>query len=101
MLESDLPVVVDAYATWCGPCKMVAPIFAELNESIQGKIKFVKFNVETDQELSEELNIEAMPTFIFFKYGKVVERHVGAMDKEGFLMHFVNLLSSKDEPQEL
>jgi thioredoxin len=89
VLQSKLPVVVDAYATWCGPCKAVAPIFASLSAEMKGKVKFVKFNVEEDPKLSKELNIEAMPTFLFYKNGVCVGKHLGGMDQDWFKAQFV------------
>lgn len=85
VLESEIPVVLDAYASWCGPCKIVAPIFSELNSEMSNTVKFVKLNVDKEQALAKELGIQAMPTILFFKNGEVVNRHVGVLDKEGFV----------------
>ncbi len=89
MLQSKMPVVVDAYATWCPPCKAVAPVFASLSSEMKGKIKFVKFNVDEERSLAKDLNIEAMPTFLFYKNGQCVGKHAGAMDRDGFKAEFV------------
>jgi thioredoxin 1 len=83
VLESEIPVVVDVYADWCGHCKKVAPIFFSLSEEKEGEIKFVKLNVDVAPSLADQLEVEAYPTFIFYKDGKIVGRS-GAMDKNGF-----------------
>ncbi len=79
--ESEIPVIVDAYSTLCAPCKKLAPIFAELSNEFGDKVKFVKLNVEGEFAISQELGIQAMPTLVFFKGGKIVEKHVGLIDK--------------------
>ena len=77
VLESKTPVILDAYATWCPPCKAVAPIFDELSYEMKGKVKFVKFNVDSEESLAKELDITAMPTFLIFKDGKILNRQRG------------------------
>jgi thioredoxin 1 len=89
VLQSKMPVVVDAYATWCPPCKAVAPVFASLSSEMRGKVKFVKFNVDEEGSLAKDLNIEAMPTFLFYKNGQCAGKHAGAMDRDGFKAEFV------------
>lgn len=84
VIESDLPVVIDAYSNLCPPCRAMIPIFSELREELSGKVKFVKFNVDQDRELAKQLDIQAMPTFLFFKDGKAVDSHSGAMSKGAF-----------------
>lgn len=83
--DSKLPVVLDVYATWCPPCRMVAPIIAKLAEEMQGKVKFVKMNIDNEPELGSKLDVRAMPTFVYFQDGKEIHRHVGAGTKERFL----------------
>ncbi|GIW62746.1 MAG: thioredoxin [Patescibacteria group bacterium] len=85
VLESELPVIVDFFADWCGPCKITAPIFEELAEELQNKLKFVKVNVDENQDLAQEYNIMSIPTFLIFKNGKKVAEFIGARDKNGFL----------------
>ncbi len=92
VLESKIPVILDAYATWCPPCRAVAPTFSELSREMNGKIKFVKMNVDKEPSLAKELQIEMMPTFLIFKDGKIVDRQVGGMDKTAFLTKFVKCL---------
>lgn len=82
VLQSDIPVVVDAFATWCGPCKMMAPSIAELSEELAGQVKFAKVDVDQEQELAQRLNITAMPTLLFYKNGEVLEVRQGALMKE-------------------
>jgi thioredoxin 1 len=77
VVQSTLPVVVDFYATWCGPCKLLAPTLDELAGPLASKIKFVKINVDEAPALSQRFDIQAIPTLIFFKQGKVVDHIVG------------------------
>lgn len=83
--NSKLPVILDVYATWCPPCRMVAPIFEKLAEEMEGKVKFVKMNIDNEPELATKLNVNAMPTFLFFKDGKEVHRRQGAVQREYFV----------------
>lgn len=87
VLEDKGIVFVDFYAEWCGPCQMMGPIIDELSENkeYKDKIKFVKVNVDTNQELASQYNIFSIPTFIIFKQGKPAHQFVGAMGKEGFI----------------
>lgn len=91
VLESKIPVVLDAYTDWCHYCKGVAPLFSELSNEMAGKVKFVKLNIETEYSVANGLNIEALPTFLFYKNGKVVDRQAGALDKSGFKAKFAKL----------
>jgi thioredoxin 1 len=77
VVQSPLPVVVDFYATWCGPCKRLSPRLDELAGPLTGKIKFVKINVDEAPALSQRFAIQAIPTLLFFKNGKVVDQIVG------------------------
>ena len=79
--ESKVPVVLDVYAASCGPCKTVAPIFSEVSKQFGNRAKFAKLNVGEEFSLSKELGVRATPTFLFFKNGKVIDRHVGTIDK--------------------
>lgn len=91
VLESKVPVVLDAYTDWCHYCKGVAPLFDELSQEMQGKVKFVKLNIEAEPDVAERLKIEALPTFVFYKNGKMVGRQAGALDKGGFQKKFASL----------
>lgn len=77
VLKSDLPVVVDFWAPWCGPCMAAAPEFKALAKKYAGQIRFVKVNVDNEQELSQKYNIKGIPTFIFFKGGSEVINMTG------------------------
>ena len=79
--ESGMPVLVDFYADWCGPCKMMAPIVAELAGSYDGKCRIGKCNTDENPKLVNEFRIMSIPTFIFFKEGKAVETVMGAISK--------------------
>lgn len=79
---STLPVVLDVYATWCGPCQQMAPIFEELEQEIGKKYKFAKLNVDEAREISIKYGVTSVPTFIFIKDNKVQGKETGYMSKE-------------------
>jgi len=82
VLDSSLPVVLDVYATWCGPCQQMAPIFAELEREYINVCRFAKLNVDEARELSIKLGVASIPTFIFIKEGKVKNKVVGYLSKQ-------------------
>ena len=82
VLESSQPVLVDFWAEWCGPCKMIAPAIEELASEFDGKAKVVKVNVDDEQSVAMEYGIRSIPTLLFFHNGKVVDQVVGAQPKE-------------------
>ena len=87
-----LPLVVDFWATWCGPCRMVAPIISELAEKYDGRIAVGKCDVEDNEELAAEFGIRNIPTVLFFKNGAPVDKLVGAVSKQKFEEKFEALL---------
>lgn len=88
VLNSNKPVLVDFYADWCGPCKMMAPIVGELASELQGKAKVCKVNIDENQNLAVEYNVSNIPTLIIFKEGKEIKRFVGVRDKNELLGEF-------------
>jgi thioredoxin 1 len=90
--SGNLPLVVDFWATWCGPCRMVSPILSELAEKYDGKIVVGKCDVEENDDLAAEFGIRNIPTILFFKNGEIVDKLVGAMPKAKFEEKFEALL---------
>ncbi|MDI6604145.1 MAG: thioredoxin [Thermoanaerobacteraceae bacterium] len=89
VLNSNIPVVVDFWAEWCGPCRMVSPIIDELAHDYEGKVKVGKINVDKKNELAMKFKVMSIPTIIIFKDGKIVEKIVGAKPKAEF-ENFIN-----------
>ena len=82
VIQSELPVLVDFYADWCGPCKMMAPVVDELATEYEGKVKIGKINVDNAQEIAAQYRVMTIPTFIYFKDGKPVNTIVGVVTKQ-------------------
>ena len=80
--QSKLPVIMDVYAPWCGPCQQMLPIFEELANEMESKCKFVKLNVDEARDLSIQYGVTSVPTFIFIKNGEVKGRETGHRNKE-------------------
>ena len=79
VLQSDIPVLVDFYAEWCGPCKMMGPLVDKMAAKYEGKVKIGKLNVDENMEIAQKYAVASIPTFIFFENGQVVETSMGAM----------------------
>lgn len=84
VLKSKIPVLVDFYAEWCGPCKMVAPTIDELATEYEGKVKIGKVNTEESLDIAQKYGVMSIPTFIIFKDGQVVDQFTGARPKGDF-----------------
>ena len=82
VVKSDVPVLVDFYADWCGPCQMITPVIEELAGEYEGKAKVVKLNVDESQETAQKYGVMSIPALLFFKDGEEVERLTGALPKD-------------------
>ena len=81
VLKSEVPVLVDFFATWCGPCKMIAPTLEELSAEYEGRAKIIKVDIDKDRDLAKSYEVRSVPTLIFFKDGKAVDTKIGALGK--------------------
>ena len=92
VLNSELPVVVDFYADWCGPCKMIGPVIEQLADAYAGKVKVGKVNVDQNMELAAQYRIMSIPAILFFKNGAVQDQIIGAVPKAQIEAKFQALL---------
>jgi thioredoxin 1 len=85
VIKSTIPVLVDFWAVWCGPCKMIAPVVEELASEYENKLKVCKVDVDSNQKIAMQFGIRSIPTLLIFKGGKVVEQMVGAAPKKSLV----------------
>jgi thioredoxin 1 len=100
VLENSLPVVVDFWAPWCGPCKMVGPILDKLAEEMAGKVVIAKVNTDEDQQYAMEYGVQGIPTMIFVNEGKLIHRQVGALSEpilRDLFDQFLNLAAEAEQ----
>ncbi|MCH8905374.1 MAG: thioredoxin [Bacteroidetes bacterium] len=94
VLQEEKPVVVDFWAEWCGPCRVVGPIIDELGDDYDGKIVIGKLDVDHNPEISMKYGIRSIPTVLFFKGGEIVDRHVGSAPKALYQQKLESLLDN-------
>ncbi len=83
-IDGDKPVLVDFWATWCGPCRMVAPVLSELADEVSDKVQIAKLDVDANQEIAMKYGVSSIPSFLLFQGGEVKDRMMGAMPKSAF-----------------
>jgi thioredoxin 1 len=92
VLKSGKPVIVDFWAEWCGPCRMISPIIEEIEREYEGKVIVSKCNVDNSPSLAVKFGIRNIPTVLYFKNGNIVDRHIGVAPKKNFTSKLENLL---------
>ncbi len=92
IIQGDKPVLIDFYATWCAPCKTMSPILESVGKELQGQARVLKIDVDKNQALSQQFKIQAVPTFMIFKNGKMVWRKAGGADKMTILKEIRNYI---------
>jgi thioredoxin 1 len=92
VIKSEVPVLVDFWAVWCGPCRMVGPIVEEIGQEYEGKAKAVKVDVDNNPGIASQYGIRNIPTLLYFKNGQVVDKQVGAVPKQVIVNKLESLL---------
>lgn len=85
IIQSSTPTLIDFYATWCGPCKTMAPILDQLKDELKGKVRILKIDVDKNQEAANKFKVRGVPTFVLFKSGEIQWRFSGAISKSEFV----------------
>ncbi len=98
MIQSDKPVLVDFFATWCGPCKMMAPILTEVKAAVGDKATIVKVDVDKNTKAASDYQVQGVPTLILFKNGKPLWRQSGVVQKAGLVEVIKKFTSSENKP---
>jgi len=94
VLNAKMPVLVDLWATWCGPCKMIEPTIEEIAREYNGKLKVAKLNVDDNQQLATKYGVRSIPTLLLFQNGKVKDQIIGALPKKQIVKKIESLLNS-------
>ena len=97
VLKSDVPVLTDFWAEWCGPCKVIAPILEQIADEYEGRIKIAKMDVDQNNQMAMRLGVQSIPTLILFENGQAVERWVGSMPKDRLLSRLLPHLPPESE----
>ena len=92
LLASDKPLVLDFWAEWCAPCRAISPVIEKLSHDFEGKVNIGKCNIGVYDEIAVDFSIRAVPTILFFKGGKLVDKQVGSLDEEALMARIKNLL---------